>query len=197
MKSRQPLTQYYPSASTRHTKANVTPIISGSRTKEKTREFHCSSRSCTLPSVQEDAIVFQLGLGTRLSDHGIMVSSFCTRSIVAKISLSLSSSLSRHPVKLEAHSIAKVRDWWVGFQRDETQQLWIVDFKFHFETPDVDIEHTGSLLITIKDGESLIYSSNRSVTLTGDDKRESSVTIESFTIPFSKVSRRFSREEFE
>lgn len=89
---------------------------------------------------------------------------------------------------MEAHNTATVRDWWVGFQRDEDRLAWTVDMKLHFETPDAGVPHSGVVSIAIKDDDgSVVYSGDYPTSLTGDANRESSVAVEPFTIPFSEV----------
>lgn len=93
----------------------------------------------------------------------------------------------RHPVKLEAYNTASIRDFWVGFGRDVTQQQWQVDMKIHCETPDVNVDHTGTFTVTIKDGEQVIITHEQSAVLKGDINRESSTGVFSFIVPFSQV----------
>lgn len=137
---------------------------------------------------QEDAIVFQLGLGTGVPDRRAVVSRLIVLCVLDLSFHRVCLPVSRYPVKLEAHSIVTVRDWWVGFRRDESQQLWTVDMKLYCETPDVAVDHQGTLSVSITDDDGTVISSNQyAATLSGGEGREVTVVIESFTVPFSKV----------
>lgn len=90
-------------------------------------------------------------------------------------------------MKLEAYNTASIRDFWVGFERDVTQQQWKVDMKIHCETPDFDANHTGTFNVIIKDGVQEIKRYQQDAVLKGDINQESSTEVFSFFVPFSQV----------
>lgn len=94
----------------------------------------------------------------------------------------------RHPVKLEAYNTVSIRDWWVGFERDEIQQLWKVDMKIHCETPDSDIDHAGTFTVTITDQQQVVQTLKQETVLKGDGDRQVSTPVFSFVVPFSQVT---------
>lgn len=94
----------------------------------------------------------------------------------------------RHPVKLEAYNTVSIRDWWVGFERDEIQQLWKVDMKIHCETPDSGIDHAGTFTVTITDQQQVVQTLKQETVLTGDGNRQVSTPVISFVVPFSQVT---------
>ncbi|EFX88257.1 hypothetical protein DAPPUDRAFT_311672 [Daphnia pulex] len=92
-----------------------------------------------------------------------------------------------HPVKLEAYNTVSIRDWWVGFERDEIQQLWKVDMKIHCETPDSGIDHAGTFTVTITDQQQVVQTLKQETVLTGDGNRQVSTPVISFVVPFSQI----------
>ena len=96
--------------------------------------------------------------------------------------------MSRRRVKLEAYNTVTIRDWWVGFERDVAQQQWLVAFKVHFESPDIGVDHSGTLTVTIKDGDQAIETYQQEANLRGDSDRQVTLALSSLAVPFSKVS---------
>jgi hypothetical protein len=93
-------------------------------------------------------------------------------------------------VKLEAYNTVSIRDWWVGFGRNEAEGQWQVDMKIHCETPDSGIDHSGTFAITISDdegGQQVIKTYEQEAVLKGDANREVTSALISFVVPDSQV----------
>ena len=94
----------------------------------------------------------------------------------------------RYAVKLEAYDTVSSRDWWIGFGRNEVEQQWQVDMKIHCETPDRDMDHSGTFTISISDdGGQVIKTYEQVAVLKGDANREVTSAPISFVVPFSQV----------
>ena len=92
---------------------------------------------------------------------------------------------------MEAYNSVSIRDWWVGFERDEIQQLWKVNMKIHCETPDSGIDHTGTFTVTISDLEQVVQTFQQETVLNGDDNRQVSTSVLTFDVPYSQVTKLF------
>lgn len=88
---------------------------------------------------------------------------------------------------MEAYDSVSIRDWWVAFERDEGRQQWRVDLKVHCETPDVAIDHAGTVTVTVSDGDTIIQTYQQPTLLIGDVHRQVSTQLLNFTVPFSRV----------
>lgn len=93
---------------------------------------------------------------------------------------------------LEAYNIVSIRDFWVGFERDETLQQWKVNMKIHCETPDVGIDHTGTFKVTITDGQQIVQTFMQETILTGNENREVTSSLLTLNVPFAQVTGGFS-----
>lgn len=102
----------------------------------------------------------------------------------------------RHEVKIEAYNSVSIRDFWVGFERDETLQQWKVDMKIHCETPDSGIDHSGTFTVTITDGDQVIHTFVQETVLNGNVDREVTSPLFTFNVPFAQVTFSFEVANF-
>ncbi|KZS12421.1 Beta-mannosidase [Daphnia magna] len=94
-----------------------------------------------------------------------------------------------HEVKIEAYNSVSIRDFWVGFERDETLQQWKVDMKIHCETPDFGIDHSGTFTVTITDGDQVIHTFVQETVLNGNVDREVTSPLFTFNVPFAQIQQ--------